>query len=90
MQAYGKFVLIRPAVGKDTTDSGLYIPNGAGDFKNRGTIVSVGLGCTQDGNNTNSFRLKVDDKVIYGSSIKFPHNGEDFLVVKEEDVFVVL
>ena len=90
MKAYGKFVLIRPFESKDTTESGIYLPNGVGDQKNHGTIVSVGPDCEFDGSNTNTRRLKEGDRVIHGQAIKFPHDGVDYLIVKEDDVLVIL
>ena len=90
MKAYGKFVLISPAEGKDTTESGIYLPNGVGDQKNHGTIVSVGPDCQIDGIKLNGPRLKVGDHVIHGQAIKFPHDGKDYLIVKEEDILVIL
>ena len=84
MKAYGKFVLIRPFESKDTTESGIYLPNGVGDQKNHGTVVSVGLSCGKEQ------RIEVGDRVIHGQAIKFPHDGVDYLIVKEDDILVIL
>ena len=84
MKAYGKFVLIRPFESKDTTESGIYLPNGIGDQKNHGSVVAIGPDCT------GTKILKVGDHVIHGQAIKFPHDGVDYLIVKEDDILVIL
>ena len=91
MRAYGKFVLILPMEGKDTTESGIYLLNGIGDVKNHGTVVSIGPDCQQYSQDASqSMRLKVGDKVIHGQAIKFPNGGKDYLIVKEDDILVIL
>ncbi len=80
-------VLIEPAAAETTTSSGIIIPDTAKEKPQRGTVVAVGAG-TPD----NPVTLKVGDQVLYGkyAGTELNHEGTDYLIMKESDVFAII
>ena len=54
-------VLVQPAEAETTTSSGIIIPDTAKEKPQKGTVVSVGPGTTE-----NPITVKVGDSVLYG------------------------
>jgi chaperonin GroES len=80
-------VLVKPADAEETTKGGLIIPDTAKEKPQRGTIIAVGPG-KEDVKMT----VKIDDTVLYGkyAGQEVSHNGEDFLIMKEDDILLIL
>lgn len=54
MQPLRNEILFKPLPSKDTTDSGLFVPENCRKISNKGTIVAVGNGTVK-----NPMRLKI-------------------------------
>jgi chaperonin GroES len=80
-------VLVKPAEAEQLTKGGIIIPDTAKEKPQRGTIVAVGPG-KEDKNMT----VKIDDTVLYGkyAGQEVSYNGEDFLIMKEDDILLIL
>jgi chaperonin GroES len=80
-------VLVKPAAPEEKTASGLFIPDTAKEKPQRGEIVAVGPG-KKDEPST----VKVGDIVLYGkySGTEISIEGEDYLMMKESDLFGVI
>ncbi len=80
-------VLVKPADAEETTKGGLIIPDTAKEKPQRGTVIAVGPG-KEDAKMT----VKIDDTVLYGkyAGQEVSHNGEDFLIMKEDDILLIL
>ena len=80
-------VLIEPAAAETKTSSGLYIPDTAKEKPQKGTIVAVGSG-TKD----NPITVAVGNQVLYGkyAGTELQHEGRDFLIMKESDIFAIV
>jgi chaperonin GroES len=80
-------VLIEPAVAETKTSSGLYIPDTAKEKPQKGTVVAVGSG-TKD----NPITVAVGNQVLYGkyAGTELQHEGKDFLIMKESDIFAIV
>ena len=80
-------VLIEPAAAETKTSSGLYIPDTAKEKPQKGTVVAVGSG-TKD----NPITVAVGNKVLYGkyAGTELQHEGRDFLIMKESDIFAIV
>ena len=80
-------VLIEPAAAETKTSSGLYIPDTAKEKPQKGTVVAVGSG-TKD----NPITVVVGNQVLYGkyAGTELQHEGKDFLIMKESDIFAIV
>lgn len=80
-------VLVRQAPAEEKSAGGIIIPENAQEKPQRGEIVAVGNG--RDGEPVS---VNVGDIVLYGkyAGIEIKIKGEDFLIMKEADLLMVL
>ncbi len=80
-------VIVKPAPADEKTKGGLIIPDTAKEKPQRGEIVAVGPG--KDGN---LMTVQVGDIVLYGkySGQEVNIEGHDYLIMREDDILVVL
>ncbi|AIV53085.1 chaperonin 10 Kd subunit [Burkholderia pseudomallei MSHR1153] len=85
-------VIVKRIEQQRTTASGIVIPDSAAEKPEQGEIVALGNGRLLQDGTLRTLQLEVGDQVIFGKyagqSIKV--DGEDFLVMREEDVLGVL
>ncbi len=87
MKPIGDRVVVKPSPAEEKTKGGIIIPDTAKEKPQRGEVVAVGPG--KDGN---LMTVQVGDTVLYGkySGQELNYNGEDFLIMREDDILVVL
>jgi chaperonin GroES len=80
-------VIIKPAPAEDKTKGGIIIPDTAKEKPQRGEVVAVGPG--KDGN---LMTVNVGDIVLYGkySGQEINFEGQDYLIMREDDILVIL
>jgi chaperonin GroES len=80
-------VVVKPAPAEEKTKGGIIIPDTAKEKPQRGEVVAVGPG--KDGK---ALSVKKGDIVLYGkySGQELSYEGEDFLIMREDDILVVL
>lgn len=80
-------VIVEPADAEETTSSGIIIPDTAKEKPQRGKIVAVGGGKTDE-----PMTVKVGDDVLYGkySGTEVEIEGKDYLIMRESDIFAVV
>jgi len=80
-------VVVKPAPAEEKTKGGIIIPDTAKEKPQRGEIVAVGPG--KDGN---LMTVQVGDIVLYGkyAGQELNYNGEDYLIMREDDILVIL
>ncbi|WMX16057.1 MULTISPECIES: co-chaperone GroES [unclassified Aureispira] len=80
-------VLVKPAAAEETTKGGIIIPDTAKEKPQRGTVIAVG-----PGKEDRAMTVKVNDVVLYGkyAGQEVSHQGEDFLIMKEDDILLIL
>lgn len=80
-------VVVEPMEAETQTASGLYIPDTAKEKPQRGAVVAVGKGKTDE-----PMELKVGDRVLYGkySGTEINVDGKDYLIMRQSDVLAVL
>lgn len=80
-------VLIAPAAAEQKTASGIIIPDTAKEKPQRGEVVAVGPGTKK-----NPMSVNVGDNVLYGkySGTEISHEGKDYLIMKESDIYAVV
>jgi chaperonin GroES len=85
-------VLVRLTEEAGTTRGGLFIPDSAKDKPQEGEVISIGKGKANDDGKLFPIALKGGDRVLFGkySGTEFKIDGEDFLIMKEEEVLGVV
>jgi len=80
-------VLVEPAAAETKTSSGIIIPDSAKEKPQKGTVVAIGSGTKE-----NPMTVKVGDNVLYGkySGTELQHDGKDYLIMKESDIFAIV
>ena len=91
LKPLGDRVIVEPSESEEMTASGIVLPDTAQEKPQEGKIVAVGDGKTEDGKKV-PMEVKVGDKVIYskygGTEIKL--DGEDYLILREDDILAVI
>jgi chaperonin GroES len=82
----GDRVVIAPAKAEEKTASGIIIPDTAKEKPQKGTVVAVA------DNKENPLTVKVGNEVLYGkyAGTEITIDGEDYLIMKEEDILAVI
>ena len=80
-------VLVEPAAAEEKTASGLYIPDTAKEKPQKGQVIAVG-----NGKKDEPLTVKVGDTVLYGkySGTELSVDGNDYLIMRESDIFAIL
>jgi len=80
-------VLVEPAAAEEKTASGLYIPDTAKEKPQKGLVIAVG-----NGKKDEPLTVKVGDTVLYGkySGTELSVDGNDYLIMRESDIFAIL
>ena len=84
-------VIIRRMEEETTSPGGIVIPDSATEKPIRGEVVAVGKGLALDNGDIRPLDLKAGYKVLFGkySGTEVKLDGEDLLVMKEDDVMAV-
>ena len=85
-------VLVQPLEAEEKTSSGIYIPDTAKEKQQRGKIMAVGKGRTDENGKLQPLEVKAGDTVLYGrySGTELKIEGDDYIILKEEDILAIL
>lgn len=85
-------IVIKPAPAEEKTKGGIILPDTAKEKPVIGEVVAVGPGKITDDGKKIVMEVKVGDKVLYGkySGTEVTVEGEDFLIMREADVFAIV
>ena len=85
-------VIIKRMEEEKTSPGGIVIPDSATEKPIKGEVVAVGNGLVLDNGEIRPLDLKVGNKVLFGkySGTEVKLDGEELLVMKEDDVMAVL
>jgi chaperonin GroES len=85
-------VIVRRLEEERTTPGGIVIPDTAAEKPMQGEVVAVGNGKLMDSGDLRALDVKAGDKVLFGkySGTEVKVNGEDLLVMREDDIMGVL
>jgi chaperonin GroES len=80
-------VLIEPVQAEQKTASGIIIPDTAKEKPQKGTVVAVGPGKTDE-----PVTVKVGDTVLYGkyAGTELNVEGKDYLIMRESDILAII
>jgi len=85
-------VIIKRMEEEKTSPGGIVIPDSATEKPIKGEVIAVGNGLVLDNGEVRPLDLQVGDKVLFGkySGTEVKLDGEELLVMKEDDVMAVL
>ena len=85
-------VIVKRLENETKTASGIYIPDNAAEKPDQGEALAVGPGKTKDKGETKALTVKVGDRVLFGkySGQTVKIDGDELLVMKEDDLFAVV
>ena len=85
-------IVVKRIEKTDSTIGGLFIPDSAKEKPQEGKVVAVSGGKRLENGSLTPLVVKVGDRILYGkytgSEIRLA--GEEFLIVRENEVLVVL
>ncbi len=85
-------VVIRRVEDERTSPGGIVIPDSATEKPMQGEVLAVGKGKVLDNGDQRGLDVKVGDKVLFGkySGTEVKVDGEDLLVMREDDIMGVI
>lgn len=85
-------VIVKRLENETKTASGIYIPDNAAEKPDQGEVLAVGPGRTSEECKLVPLTVKVGDRVLFGRYGGQPVkvDGEELLVMKEEDLFAIV
>ncbi len=85
-------VIVKRLEEDRTSPGGIVIPDTAAEKPVQGKIVAVGKGKILEDGNVRPLDVKVGDKILFGkySGTEVKIDGEELLVMREEDVMAVI
>jgi chaperonin GroES len=85
-------VVIRRMEEERTSAGGIMIPDSATEKPIQGEVIAVGNGKILDNGEVRALDVKVSDRVLFGkySGTEVKIEGEDYLVMREEDIMGVV
>ena len=85
-------VLVKRIDSDEKSAGGIIIPDTAKEKPQMGKIVAIGPGSVSDSGSLIKMTLKVGDKVLYGkySGTEVTIENEDYLIMKENDIFAII
>ena len=85
-------ILVRRVDEADTTRGGIIIPDSAKDKPQEGEVISTGKGKISEEGKVRPLDVKDGDRILFGkySGTEIKIDGEDFIIMREEEVLGVL
>jgi chaperonin GroES len=85
-------VIIKRKEEEKTSPGGIVIPDSATEKPIKGEVVAVGKGKILESGEVRPLDVKVGDSVLFGkySGTEVKVNGEELLVMREEDIMAVV
>ena len=92
IKVIGNRVVIKQLESEEKTASGILLPDTAKEKPFEGEVIAVGPGKVLDNGSYEPMEVKVGDKVIFSKygGIEIKLEGEDYLVLRQDDILVVL
>ncbi|CCE22986.1 co-chaperone GroES [Methylotuvimicrobium alcaliphilum] len=85
-------VIIKRVEEETKTAGGIVLPGSAAEKPSQGEVLAVGTGKALDNGQVRALEVKVGDKVLFGkySGSEVKIDGEEVVVMREEDIMAVL
>ncbi|MBP5232362.1 MAG: co-chaperone GroES [Planctomycetes bacterium] len=92
IQPLGDKIVVKRLEAAEVTKGGIVLPDSAKEKPKEGKIIAVGPGKICDDGKRGAMQLKKGDRVLFtsyaGTEVKY--DGEDYLIMSEEDVLAVV
>jgi chaperonin GroES len=88
----GDRILVKRIKEEERTKGGIIIPDTAKEKPQEGKVVSVGKGKYGDDGKLIPIEVRAGDKILFGkySGSEFKHEGEDLLILREDDILGII
>jgi len=85
-------VLVKRLAEGDEKRGSIIIPDTAKEKPQEGQVIAVGTGTVTDEGKNRPLAVKKGDRILFGkySGSEVQLNGQDYLIMKEEDVLGIL
>ena len=85
-------VIVKRTEEERTSPGGIVIPDSAAEKPSKGKIIAIGNGKLLDSGELRPLDLKVGDEVLFGkySGTEIKIDGDDLLVMREDDIMAVI
>ena len=85
-------IVVRRLEGGEENVGGIIIPESAKERPQRGTVIAVGNGVVREGGTRMALDVKPGDVILFGkyTNQEIKLDGEDYLVMREDEVLAVL
>ena len=92
LQPLGDRIVVKQLEAEEKTKGGLVLPDSAKEKPQEGKIISVGSGRLLEDGSVKKLEVKPGNRILYGkyAGTEVRVNGEDYLILKEEDVLAVV
>jgi len=85
-------ILVQRINEEEKTRGGIFIPDSAKEKPQEARVVAVGKGRVSEEGKVTPLDVKAGDKILFGkySGNEIKIDGEDYLIIKEDDVLAIL
>ncbi len=85
-------LLVKRFNEEEKTKGGIIVPDSAKEKPAQGQVIAAGGGRITDDGKMTALTVKKGDKILFGkySGNEVTINGEDFLIIKEEEVLGII
>ncbi|MCG6868377.1 MAG: co-chaperone GroES [Gammaproteobacteria bacterium] len=85
-------VLVRRVERDNKSTGGIVIPDTASEKPTEGEVIATGSGRILDSGEVRALDVKAGDRILFGtySGTEVKLNGEEYLVMREDDVMAVI
>ena len=85
-------VIVKRLEEERTSPGGIVIPDSATEKPSQGKVIATGKGKILEDGKVRALDVKVGDKILFGkySGTEVKVDGDDLLVMREEDVMAVI
>lgn len=93
LQPLADRIVIKPLEAEEKTKGGIVLPDTAKEKPQEGKVVAVGKGKIDNNGKFHPLEVKTGDRVLYGKysgSEITTKEGDELLIMREEDVLAVL
>lgn len=84
-------VLVKPLEPDNRTASGIVLPDTVKEKPQKGQVMAVGQGATDEKGNPVKMQVKVGQKVLYkkwgGNEVKV--DGEEWIILEQKDILAI-
>ena len=92
LKPLGDRIVVKQVEAQEKTKAGLVLPDTAKEKPQEAKVIAVGTGKLLDEGGVKAPEVKAGDRILYGkySGTEVRVEGEDYLILREEDVLAVV